>query len=80
MPVWVSNPGRIGSDGEDWKCRSVLGRPKAGVGGIASFMSCRGTLLLAGVSKVKPRLLGFRLGGEGGLTKAGDVIDGIVCA
>jgi hypothetical protein len=58
-----------GSEGEDWKCRSVFGRVREGVGGIAS----RGIeLLLAGVMIVRPRLLIFRRGGVGGFTKAGD--------
>lgn len=39
---------------------------------MASLISCGGNLLLPGVSKVRPRLLGFRRGGEGGFTNAGE--------
>lgn len=75
-----ASSGRRGRDGDDWKCRSVLGRLNAGVGGIASRISCGTALLVAGVSRVRPRLLGLRFGGEGGFTKAGDAIDGMVSA
>jgi hypothetical protein len=37
-----------------------------------------GAFIDAGVRMVKPRLLGFRFGGEGGLTKDGDMILGSV--
>lgn len=39
---------------------------------MASLTSCGGTLLLPGVSNVRPRLLGLRRGGEGGFTNAGE--------
>lgn len=42
------------------------------MGGIASLISWGKALLLPGVSSVSPRLLGFRFGGEGGFTKAGE--------
>lgn len=42
---------------------------------MASRISCGGDLLIPGVNSVRPRLLGFRLGGEGGFTKAGDAKD-----
>ena len=48
------------------------GRPKAGVGGMASLISCGGALLIPGVNKVRPKLLGFRFCGVGGFTKAGE--------
>lgn len=57
-----------GSDGEDWKCRKVLGRFIDGVGGMESV----GSAPLPPVCKVKARLLGLRLGGVGGLTNEGD--------
>ena len=44
----------------------------AGVGGIESLISWGGALLLFGVSKVRPTLLGLRFCGVGGLTKDGD--------
>ena len=55
------------------------GRVKPGVGGI---VSCGMGLLPPGVNNVRPRLLGFRRGGVGGFTKAGDsiVVDAVsVC-
>lgn len=59
-----------GREGDDWKCRNVLGRLKEGVAGIVSRV---GKLLLPGVCIVKPRLLGRRLGGVGGFTKDGEL-------
>ncbi len=50
----------------------MAGRTKAGVDGIESLISWGGALLLFGVSNVRPRLLGFRFCGVGGLTKDGD--------
>ena len=72
--------GKRGSDGDDWKCRKAPGRPIDGVGGIASLISCGGALLLPGVKRVRPRLLGFRFAGVGGLTKDGEAIDCISAA
>jgi hypothetical protein len=43
---------------------------------MASLICCNGGFDDAGVRIVKPRLLGFLLGGEGGLTKDGDMILG----
>lgn len=57
-----------GSDGEDWKCRRVLGRFRDGVGGIESV----GSAPFPVVFRVRARLLGLRLGGVGGLTKEGE--------
>ena len=68
----MSSPGRSGNDGEDWKCRRAGGRPRPGVGGIASLTSWGGNLLIPGVKSVSPRLLGFLLGGDGGFTNEGD--------
>ena len=48
------------------------GLPRPGVGGIASLISCSGGLPVPGVRRVSPRLLGFRLDGVGGFTKAGE--------
>lgn len=45
------------------------------MGGIASRISWGGALVVPGVRRVRPRLLGFRFGGVGGLTKDGDPID-----
>ena len=70
--------GNKGSEGLDWKCLRVPGLPNDGVAGIASLICCGGAFIDAGVRIVKPRLLGFRLGGEGGLTKDGDMILGSV--
>ena len=36
--------------------------------------SCGGALLVPGVRSVRPRLLGFRLGGVGGFTNEGEII------
>lgn len=66
------SPGNNGNDGEDWKCRNVPGLLKPGVGGIASRTCCGGALVFAGVVMERPRLLGFRFGGDGGLTKDGE--------
>lgn len=52
------------------------GLPKEGVAGMASLICCGAAFIVAGVRIVRPRLLGFRLGGEGGLTKEGDMILG----
>lgn len=41
---------------------------------MANLISCGGGLLPPGVRIVRPRLLGFRRGGVGGFTKAGDSI------
>lgn len=68
--------GNSGNEGLDWKCLRVPGLPKEGVGGIANLICCGAGLIDAGVRIVKPRLLGFRLGGEGGLTKEGDMMLG----
>ena len=40
---------------------------------MASLICCGRGFVDAGVRMVKPRLLGFRLGGEGGLTNEGDM-------
>lgn len=64
--------GNKGNDGDDWKCLRVAGRPMEGVGGMASLISCGGALLVPGVRRVKPRLLGFRFAGVGGFTKVGE--------
>ena len=69
------NWGKRGNDGDDWKCLKAPGRRNEGVGGIASLISCGGALLVPGVSSVRPRLLGFRFAGVGGLTKDGEEID-----
>ena len=73
--LWEDSSGNKGNDGEDWKCLKVLGRPIEGVEGMASLISCGGALLCPGVRSVRPRLLGFRFAGVGGLTKAGDAMD-----
>lgn len=65
--------GNKGNDGLDWKCLKVPGLPNEGVAGIASLICCGRGFVDAGVSIVRPKLLGFRLGGEGGLTKEGDM-------
>ena len=43
---------------------------------MASLICCGAAFIVAGVRIVRPRLLGFRVGGEGGLTKEGDMILG----
>ena len=43
---------------------------------MASLICCGAACIVAGVRIVKPRLLGFRLGGEGGFTKDGDMMLG----
>lgn len=73
--LYDDNSGNRGNDGEDWKCLRVPGRPMPGVGGIASLISCGGALLLPGVKSVKPKLLGFRFAGVGGLTNEGEEMD-----
>jgi hypothetical protein len=72
----VPRIGNKGSEGLDWKCLKVPGLPNEGVGGMASLICCREGFIEAGVRIVRPRLLGFRLGGDGGLTKDGDMIAG----
>lgn len=47
------------------------------MGGIESLISFGGALLLEGVRRVRPRLLGFRFCGVGGFTKVGDEIAAI---
>lgn len=37
--LWDDNSGKRGSDGEDWKCLKVPGRPIAGEGGMLSLIS-----------------------------------------
>ena len=71
--------GISGSDGLDWKWRSVLGLPNPGVAGIASFTS-GGAGLLPGVRRVRLKLLGFRFCGDGGFTNPGERIAGNVSA
>lgn len=68
--------GNKGNEGLDWKCLRVPGLPNEGVAGMASLICCGPAFIDAGVFIVKPRLLGFRLGGEGGLTKDGDMMLG----
>lgn len=67
---------KSGNEGDDWKCRSVPGRPRPGVAGIASRICCGGGFVEAGVRIVSPRLLGFLLGGVGGFTNDGDMMLG----
>lgn len=43
---------------------------------MASLICCGGGFIDAGVRIVNPRLLGFRLGGDGGLTNEGDMMLG----
>lgn len=43
---------------------------------MASFICCGRGFVDAGVRIVKPKLLGLRLGGEGGLTNEGDMMLG----
>lgn len=70
MPPSGGKPDVInGNEGDDWKCRSVLGRLKDWVGGMESA----GRFLVGpGVSKDKLRFACLRLGGVGGLMKAGE--------
>ena len=63
-----------GNEGDDWKCLRAPGRPSPGVAGIASRICCGGGFVEAGVRIVKPRLLGFLLGGVGGFTNEGEAI------
>lgn len=68
-------------DGDDWKCRSVFGRMKAGVGGttLDAFDSERLGAPRPGVERVSPSLLGFRFGGLGGTMNEGDAGAKIGC-
>lgn len=63
-----------GSEGEDWKCRSMVGRVNDGVGGTGMFASCGNALLLAAVWIVKPKLVGRRFGGLGAFEKDNDTM------
>lgn len=68
------------NDGDDWKCRRVLGRLKAGVGGtLEAFDSERLVVPRPGVEMVSPSLLGFRFGGLGGTMNEGDAGAEIGC-
>ena len=68
-------------EGDDWKCRRVLGRMKAGVGGttLGAVDSGRFVVPRPGVEMVSPSLLGFRFGGLGGTMNEGDAGAEIGC-
>lgn len=61
------------SEGEDWKCRRVLGLMIAGVEGTMVERSFPDALPRPGVAIVSPSRLAFRFGGLGGTMKEGDV-------
>lgn len=52
----------------------MAGRLKPGVGGIVRVMRDASGFVVEGVSIVSPRLLGFLLGGAGGLVNDGDMM------
>lgn len=68
-------------EGDDWKCRRVLGRLKAGVEGATSdeFDSDRLVVPRPGVEIMSPSLLDFRFGGLGGTINEGDAGAEIGC-
>ena len=68
-------------EGDDWKCRRVLGLMNAGVGGttLGAFDSDRLVDPRPGVEIVSPSLLGFLVGGLGGTINEGDAGAEIGC-